>query len=109
MRQWEIYNFPYPSTDQPHPCVIISPDGMIQNPDLAMVNALFCQTLRPANRDLKPIEVRLNGADGLDRPTVVKCHFIHAFPKDEAGERRGLVGYERQQAIRRVLRTVYGI
>ncbi len=108
MRQWEIYDFPQPDPSQPHPCVILSPDGFAQNDQISSVNVLACQSLRPPTRNLKPIEVRLNGADGLDGPTIVKCNFIFAFDKSSAGKRRGQVTPERQQAIKRVLRTVYG-
>ncbi len=108
MRQWEIYDFPHPSTDNPHPCVVISPDSLAGNPAFQGVNVLPCQTLRGA-RILSPVEIGLDEADGLDRPTVVKCHFTLYFAKGEAGRRRGVVQYERRLAIKRALRTVYGL
>jgi hypothetical protein len=66
MKQWDIYQFPHPSADDPHPAVIISNDGICQNDRIEFVNALVCQTVRPPTRPQKVNEAYLNSADGLD-------------------------------------------
>jgi hypothetical protein len=106
MRQWEIYNFPFPTPQDPHPCVIISPDEIADNPQIKQVNCLACQSLR--GRDTaKAHEVRLNGADGLDGPTIVKCQMALFFDKDVAGNLRGKVSSERRRMIRRKLIDIF--
>src|SRR5438105_3354684 len=52
-----IFLFPYPTADEPHPAVIVSNNGICSNPALEYVNALPCQTVRPADRDAKANEV----------------------------------------------------
>lgn len=108
MRRWENYDFPFPNEDQPHPCVIISPDSIAENPAFPQVNALACQSLR--GRDAVNVrEVRLNGADGLDGSTVVKCHLILFLKRVSPGRRRGNVSPERRRVIRRKLRDLFGL
>lgn len=72
MKQWEIWKFPYPSAARPHWFVIVSPPGLCANEQNSTVNGLLCTTLRPAGRQLKSHEVRLDEADRLDWDTVVK-------------------------------------
>lgn len=108
MLQWEIYNFPHPTPENFHPCVVLSPDILASSPQVPFVNVLACTSLR-ARDTLKLNEVRLNGADGLDGPTIVKCNFILFFNKNQAGARRGAVSRERQQAIRSTLAKFFGI
>jgi hypothetical protein len=60
MKQWEILLFPYPSEESPHPFVIISNNGLCDNPVIEVINALFCQTVRPQSRPKKRNEIYLN-------------------------------------------------
>lgn len=46
MKQWEIYNFPYPSPEQLHPFVILSIDQIADNPAYDAVNGLMCVSVR---------------------------------------------------------------
>ena len=99
MRQWEIYLFPF-EEEKPHPAVIISNDERCLNGDLEYVNALICTSAK-VNRDAKKNEVILNGADGLDWKTAVRCDVIYLLPKAEFKERRGKVTGPRRIAIGR--------
>ncbi len=99
MRQWEIYLFPF-GEEKPHPAVIISNDERCLNSDLEYVNALICTSAK-VNRDAKKNEVILNGADGLDWKTAVRCDVIYLLPKPEFKERRGKVTPARRAAIAR--------
>ena len=104
MRQWEIYDFPFPTEREPHPFVVLSADDVPENREQPGVNALLCVTLR-AGRTAKRHHVQLDESDGLDRATIVSCNVIHYFPKATAGRRHGAVTAERRAAICRVLRS----
>ena len=99
MRQWEVYLYPF-EEEKPHPAVIISNDERCRNDDLEYVNALICTSVK-LNREAKKNEVILNGADGLDWKTAVRCDVIYLLPKAEFQEARGKVTAPRRSAIAR--------
>jgi mRNA-degrading endonuclease toxin of MazEF toxin-antitoxin module len=99
VRQWEIHLFPF-EREKPHPAVIISNDERCLNEDLGYVNALICTSAR-VNREAKKNEIILNGADGLDWKTAVRCDVIYLLPKAEFEEQRGKVTPPRRIAIAR--------
>ena len=107
MKQWEIYNFPLPSEDDPHPFVIISIDEICANSDLEFVNALQAQTVRPITRPAKGDEVYLDRADGLDWKTLVKCSTIHLLEKAAFLEERGVVSLVRRRQIIQTLKACF--
>ena len=105
MKQWEIHLFPF-EKEKPHPAVIISNDERCLNGDLDYVNALIC-TSGKVNREAKKNEVILNGADGLDWKTAVRCDVIYLLPKAEFKELRGKVTPPRRVAIaRKIVETL---
>jgi mRNA-degrading endonuclease toxin of MazEF toxin-antitoxin module len=99
MRQWDIYLFPFVE-ETPHPAVIISPDERILNEGIETVNALICTSAK-LNREAKKAEVLLNGADGLDWKTAVRCDVIYLLSKSRFREMRGRVTLPRRAAIAR--------
>ena len=99
MRQWEVYLFPF-EEEKPHPAVIISNDERCLNDNLEYVNALICTSVK-LNREAKKNEVILNGADGLDWKTAVRCDVIYLLPKTAFQEPRGKVTAPRRIAIAR--------
>jgi len=99
VRQWEIFLYPF-AEEKPHPAVIISNDERCANDGLEYVNALICTSAR-LNREPKKNEVILNGADGLDWKTAVRCDVIYLLPKAEFSERRGSVTARRRVEIAR--------
>ena len=99
MRQWEIYLFPF-EKEKSHPAVILSNDERCLNDDLEYVNALICTSVK-LNREAKKNEVILNGADGLDWKTAVRCDVIYLLPKAAFQEPRGKVTAPRRIAIAR--------
>ena len=110
MKQWELWKFPYPSAEKPHWFVILSPTAWCENPNVTTVNGLVCTTLRPLGRDIKPHEVRLDAADGMDWDTVVKCSYLHELPKAKATEQRGPVTRPRSaEIVRRLNQLVFTI
>ena len=99
VRQWDIYLFPFQEA-QPHPAVIISNDERCLNDALEHVNVLICTSAK-LNREPKKNEVILNGADGLDWKTAVRCDVIYLLPKVEFRELRGRVTAPRRIVIAR--------
>ena len=78
MKQWEIYLFPF-EEEKPHPAVIISNDERGLN-DLELRKCVNF-TGKNSNREARKNEVILNGADGLDWKTAVRCDVIYLLPK----------------------------
>ena len=66
MKQWEIYSFPFPAAEQPHPFVIFSVDEIAANPDYFEVNALKCVSVR-GDYKLKKSDVWLDSSEGPRR------------------------------------------
>ena len=66
--QFEVWRYNFPDKGGEHPVVLIS------HPDIcaraAVVNVLFCTSQRQS-RQIRPYEVMLNGADGMDWETFV--------------------------------------
>ena len=95
MKQWEIWTCDFDEAG-PHPAVIIShPDRVARAP---LVNVLIASSQR-ANRPARENEVVLNGADGLDWETLVKCDLMYLVEKDRLYQRRGSVGSARRRAL----------
>ena len=105
MRQWEIYLFPF-EEEKPHPAVIISNDERCLNESLEYVNVLICTSVK-LNREPKKNEVILNGADGLDWKTAVRCDVIYLLPKPDFKELRGRVTPPRRVAIARKISETF--
>ena len=101
MRQWEIWEFPFPSPNDPHMFVILSPTRLCGDANFEAVNGLLCTTVRPIGRASRPHEVFLDAADGLDWLTAVRCNVVFYFAKAAAGSHRGLVGPVRRREIAR--------
>jgi mRNA-degrading endonuclease toxin of MazEF toxin-antitoxin module len=96
-----VGNLPFPfEREKPHPVVILSNDERCPNDDLDYVNGLICTSAK-LNRDAKKNEVILNGVDGLDWKTAVRCDVIYLLPKAEFAERREKVSAVRRVAIAR--------
>ena len=107
MKQLEVFNYPFPSADQPHPAVIISNPGICQNPNIEFVNVLFGQSVRPITRPKKENEVYLDTSDGLDGKTLFKCDMIFQVPKKLLLHKRGEVSPQRIEEIRRKFRQYF--
>src|SRR5258705_659394 len=107
MAPWEIWPFDFP-VEGPHPCVLFSNAVRLRNEALDRVNVLLCRTLRaPLERQLKPTEIILDQADGLDWPTLCRVDALHFVVKAGLRERRGIVCTERRRVIsQRMLRLL---
>jgi hypothetical protein len=101
MAPWEIWTFDFP-VEGTHPCVIFSNAGRIGSPALSHVNVLICRTLRASlTRPMKPTEIVLDQADGLEWPTLCRVDALHLIPKAGLRERRGAVCKPRRRQISR--------
>src|SRR5262245_60905964 len=105
MAPWEIWTFDFP-IEGAHPCVIFSHSVRVGHPDFDRVNVLLCRTLRGAmQRDLRPTEIILDQADGLQWQTLCRLDALHFVPKSALRDRRGTVSVERRRVIsQRLLR-----
>jgi len=103
VKQWEIWEFPFPSADQPHMFVVLSPTRLCADVSFDSINGLLCTTVRPVGRPAKAHEVFLDPSDGLDWTTSVRCNVVFHFAKAAAGARRGLVSTIRRREISRRL------
>src|SRR5436190_4788465 len=86
-----------------HWFVIVSGQERLDSPRHTQVNAVACFTLR--GEPLKT-DVRLNGADGFDAPTVCQCDLIYFLDKKSLHSNLGSVSWERQQQIKSKIKEV---
>lgn len=104
MKQWEIWTFDFPEAG-PHPAIIISHPDRVANAPL--VNVIICTSQR-ATRAPKKNEILLDGADGLDWPTLCRCDLTYLVRNEQLKQRRGTVGFERQRQIVQVFVASFG-
>ena len=109
MRQWDVVLLPYPTANNPHYLVLLSPDQLASNSDFANLNGLVCSTIRPPDRPLRSHEVFLDEADGFDHKTACRCHLIVEFAREDILSSLGRVSASRQMALRRKLRDIFGL
>jgi mRNA-degrading endonuclease toxin of MazEF toxin-antitoxin module len=95
VRAWDIYTFNFPEAGL-HPAVIVSSSERAERKD--WVSVLLGSSQR-AGRPPNATEVLLNGADGLDWDTLIKCDLIHAVKKSDLIRKRGTVTPSRRRQI----------
>src|SRR5437879_6258482 len=100
IRQWDIWKARPAGIEKEHWFVILSGGERLQSSSHAQINGLACFTLRGA---LRSTDVRLNAADGFPSPTACQCDLIYLLDKNRLHSHLGMVSYERQQAIKRIL------
>jgi mRNA-degrading endonuclease toxin of MazEF toxin-antitoxin module len=104
MKQWDIWTCNFDEAG-PHPAVIVShPDRAERAP---LVNVLICTSQR-ASRPARENEILLNGADGLDWETLVKCDLMYLVEKTELFKKRGEVAPLRRRAIVQRINAAFG-
>jgi hypothetical protein len=83
-----------------HFAVVISPEELAVNPKVSRLNVLYCSSIKPADT-IGAHEVRLNGADGLERASVVSCAHFHGVSREKFFSVVGRVGVERRAQVKR--------
>jgi hypothetical protein len=106
MKQWEIFDYPFPHPIGTHPAVILSPNEPVANPDLKEINVLLVTSVR-AGYEPGKYDVMLNSADGLVHLSRVRVFPIYQIVKMDLGARRGALSLIRQQALVKKIREVY--
>src|SRR5437763_1464752 len=101
-RQWEVWKARPQGFEKDHWFVIVSGQERLDS-NRTYVNALACFTLRG---DPGKTDVRLNGADGFDAPTVCQCDLMYFLEKRELHSGLGSVSWERQQQIKSKIKEV---
>jgi len=104
--QWDLVKVRLrPEDRDEHFCVVISPEEFCADERKPLVNVLTGTTRRPA---IAPDshEVTLNGADGLERPTLFNCGHFHQINRMKITTVVGRVTAERRRQIgRRIVAT----
>ena len=109
LAQWDVVRVRIRSTYKDlHPAVVISRVDMCRDERVPVVNVLYGTSRRPASSP-GLTDVVLNGADGLDRPTLVSCDHLHTVTKTSIEIRLGKVTYERRRAFSRTLHRAYAL
>jgi hypothetical protein len=105
LRQWDVVRVRIKPEDRDeHPAVIISVDEICAS--APRVNVLY-GTIRRPGQPARAHQVVLNGAEGLDHPTLFSCgHFYQIAPGSITG-RYGRVGSVRQREMARKIIAAY--
>ena len=109
LRQWDTVLVPYPTVENPHYLVLLSPDHLAGNTDFRNLNGLVCSTIRPPDRAIRSHEVFLDTADGFENKTACRCHLVIEFARDDILQSHGRLSTARQLAIKRKLREIFGL
>jgi mRNA-degrading endonuclease toxin of MazEF toxin-antitoxin module len=103
LHQWDIVRIRIRADDkEEHPAVILSREEWCQDPRQSAINVVYCTTKRPAS-EATALDVTLNGADGLDRATLVNCGHIFSVPRLRIMSVIGRVSLARRPQIGRTL------
>lgn len=104
MKQWEIWTCDFADAGA-HPAIVVSHPDRVANAPL--INVLICSSQR-ANRPAREHEVLLNGADGLNWETLVRCDLMYLMEREEIYGRRGIVTPARRRAIVQPINGAFG-
>jgi hypothetical protein len=106
VRQWDIVRFRIRPQDRDlHPGIVLSGEEWCGSAHTTNLNALPCSKRVPGDA-IKPHQVMLNGADGLEFPSTADCRFFHIIKKEGVSEVIGRVSLERRRAIGRKINEV---
>ena len=89
-----------------HPAVLISREEVCRDERKARLNVLYGTTRRPGDAP-DPLEVQLNGADGLERPTLFTCAHIYTVSRRNILQGMGRVTPERRRQIGRKIAEAF--
>lgn len=106
-RQWDVVKVRInPEDRDEHPAVIVSPDELCVDRRKIRLNVLYGSTRRPG-QGAQPFEVILNGADGLEHPTIFNCLYFFGVDRRKIGRSIGRVTAERRRQIGRTIVASY--
>jgi hypothetical protein len=106
VHQWDIARFRIrPQDGDLHPGIVLSGEEWCASAFTANINILACPKRVPGD-GVKPHQVVLNGADGLEFQATVDCRFFYVVPKACISESIGRVSIERRRIIGRKVNEV---
>jgi mRNA-degrading endonuclease toxin of MazEF toxin-antitoxin module len=106
MKQWDIFDYEFRHPIGLHPAVLLTPDAILANPDWHEINVLIVTTVR-AGYQPRPLDVMLNGADGLNHLSRARVHPIYEIDKRDLRGFRGTLSSVRQKALAGKIREIY--
>ena len=103
IRQWDIVRVRINANDRDeHPAIVLSPVEVACSPRVDRINVIYGATRRPA-QELRPGEILLDEADGLDHLTVFDCLLFPVVKKAAISAVVGHVSTERKRHLHRTL------
>ena len=107
VHQWDVVRVRInPEDRDEHPAVVLSCEEFCLSPSRGKLNVLYGTSRRPGER-LEPYEITLNGADGLERPTVFNCGHLYTVDRRKITATMGRVAAERRRLIGRTIVAIY--
>ena len=106
IEQWDIVRFRINPADRDlHPGVVVSAAEWCADERKPRLNVLACSKRVPVE-GARNHQVLLNGADGLEFPSVCGCEFFHVIARESVYEIIGRVTPTRRRAISRKINEV---
>lgn len=107
VQQWDVVRVRIrPDERDEHPAIVLTCDEFCQDPRRNTLNVLYGTTKRPATT-AELYEVTLNGADGLERPTLFNCGHLYTIDRRKISGQIGRVVPERRRQIGRKIVATY--
>lgn len=109
LNRWDIVFVPADEKDHVgHPAVVLSPPDLLVDPRQARINVLVGTKKQPAE-SVKPHQVVLNGADGLEFATLINCALVFQVKKASILRHAGAVSFARRGAVATRVRAALGL
>lgn len=105
LRPWDIVFVRVDERDPTgHPAVILSCHDLLDEKKILRIN-LVTGSKRPPAYAIRPHQVVLNGADGLEFQTMIDCSMVLVVRKENLIRLAGSVSFERRREISRKIRA----
>jgi hypothetical protein len=109
LRRWDIVFLRVDEKDPTgHPGIVLSGANTLADARQLRFNVLV-GTKKPPAASAGDHQVILNGADGLEFPTLVDCSLVYVARKSSVLRLAGTVSAERRTAISRKVRAYLGL
>jgi hypothetical protein len=103
LRQWDIVRVRINADARDeHPAIVLSPVEVAASPRVDRINVIYGSTTRPTH-ELRPGEILLDEADGLEHLTVFDCLLFPVVKKAAISAVVGHVSTERKRHLHRTL------
>lgn len=107
LSQWDVVWVRIsPGDRDEHPAILVSREEICADERKPLLNVLYGSTKRPAEAKAAT-EVILNGADGLERPTIFGCSHLYTVHREKISRASGRVAPVRRRQIGRAIVALY--